>query len=190
MKLILSDADEVLLCWADAFKIWLKDVKQHDIDAVEQHARMEDWLSITSEQKKSLLIEFNTTYEYFGRLEPYHNAKEYVAKLYEHGYKLVVITACPDDDKTRLARQNNLELHFGPAIGDIHCVGVGFSKKEILQKYEPTFWVEDTTRHALVGADLGHKSLLINRRHNIRDELPESIIRVNDWKDIYHIITS
>jgi hypothetical protein len=65
----------------------------------------------------------------------------------------------------------------------------GADKDEALAPYKDKgyYWIEDKITNAVVGHELGLKSLLVEHGHNMDYEHPE-IPRVKSWKEIYEII--
>jgi FMN phosphatase YigB (HAD superfamily) len=189
-KIILSDCDEVILNFVDPFETWIKDVKGLKPEkSLREVYKPEIWLGITREEGWDLLLEYSINYESFGDLPPYFDALEYINKLNEYGYRLDVITACSDHPIVVEKRWKNLKKYFGNAVRGLHCVGVGQPKLETLKKYpENLIWVEDSHKHARAGIEAKHKSILINRTHNLEEEAHEGVIRVDSWKEIFEII--
>lgn len=189
-KLILTDVDEVLLEWGPAFERWVVGTNRFNING-EVHLRdaynIEEWLGIPHSTTRALIAEFNSLPEQFSNLQPYADATRWVPELKRKGYDFVAITACADDSWTHDTRRANLEQHF-PAIFDtIHCVGLGKSKVKFLERYKPTWWVDDKPSHCEDGTKLGHKSFMITRSYNVNDNRV-GVKRVAGWDDIYRCI--
>lgn len=188
-KVILTDCDEVLFDWASPFEAWVRETYPQHCDApgcLQDYWHVEAWLSCSYEESRGLIRQFNgdaTKWPYF---KPLPGVVENVLALHDQGYKFVAITACDTDDQTWHGRWQNLNEVFGKGVFDtLHCVGLAESKRAHLARYAPTYWVEDKTRHAIDGAEVGHKSFLINYKHNERDgqNIP-GVTRVRDWNDI------
>ncbi len=110
------------------------------------------------------------------------NAISILAKL---GYSFVVITSCSADPKVVNLRRANLYNVYGDVFDEIHCVGLYKSKIEILQQYDPSFWIEDTPSHAIDGDDNGYKAILLDyiwNQHNVDDS--DSFHRCMSWPEI------
>ena len=191
MTILLTDVDEVLFKWAAVFERWIREHKGYNpSNSITDVYRVEKWLNLSKDEGEALLQEFNSKNEAFGNLEPYADATDYVPRISQLGYSFIAITACPNDPVTEERRRKNIEKHFPGVFKGLFCVGVGGSKLETLQKFNTTYWVEDSLKHAIVGAELGHKSLLINRPHNIEHAVPTNILRVNGWHEIYDIVAT
>lgn len=189
-KLILTDVDEVLLEWGPAFEKWVVGTERFDVQtdvALRDAYNIEDWLGIPHSTTRELIAEFNLLPDHFTHLTPYADALVYVPQLKQLGYDFVAISACAADDDTQRMRRANLHAHFPDVFDTIHCVGLGASKMRILERYRPTWWVDDKPSHCEDGALLGHKSFMITRSYNTRVN-PKGVRRVASWQEIYSCI--
>jgi len=191
-QLILTDIDEVLLDWGGAFEAWyLKTYPTFGGPAprgpLEDFHNIEEWLDCPYENSRKLIAHFNQCKDHFPFIKPYDHAVEYVKKLSREGYEFVAITACTDDSWTHDARRANLERFFPGVFDTIHCVGLGQPKTKYLQRYKPTWWIDDKVKHSEEGGRLGHKAFTMNQRYNEHTQLKYSK-RVHSWKDIYECI--
>ena len=186
-KVILTDCDEVLFDWASPFEAWVRETYPEHRDAkgvLQDHWHVESWLGCELEESRDMIRIFNGTPEYWTAFKPLPGVVENVHRLYQAGYHFVAITACARDMQTWEGRWKNLNEVFGYGVFDtLHCVGLAEPKADHLARYQPTYWVEDKMKHASAGADAGHKSFLINYKHNekYRDD---RVIRVDHWGDI------
>lgn len=190
-KLILTDVDEVLLEWGPAFERWVVSTGRFKIPenvALRDVYNIEAWLGIPLETTRKLIAEFNLLPEEFSDLKPYKDALHWVPMLKRMGYDFVAITACAADPWTRETRRANLERYFPGVFGTIHCVGLGASKYNTLERYRGTWWVDDKPSHCADGAKLGHKSFMITRSYNLNDDR-DGVKRVNGWGEIFNCIT-
>lgn len=192
-KVILTDCDEVLFDWASPFEAWVRETYPQYRDAqgcLQDHWHVEAWLGNELAESREMIRLFNGDPSKWPFFKPLPGVVENVLKLHDDGYKFVAITACDTDDQTWHGRWQNLNEVFGRGVFDtLHCVGLAESKRAHLNRYKSTYWVEDKSRHAIDGAEVGHKSFLINYKHNERDgqNIP-GVTRVNDWNDIYEHI--
>jgi FMN phosphatase YigB (HAD superfamily) len=191
-KLILSDIDEVLLDWGGHFETWYN--KTYPLFGgptpngnLQDHHDIEEWLNCSIEVTRKLIEQFNQCKDHFPYIEAYPEAVKYVNKLSQEGYKFVAITACSTDSWTHDMRRQNLEKYFPGVFDTVHCSGLGKPKTEYLQRYKPTWWVDDKVKHAEEGGRLGHKSFLVTQHYNVGATLKYSK-RVSGWKDIYECI--
>lgn len=191
-KIILSDVDEVLLQWSNHFCKWASEEFGINKEPLKNVYQVHKWLEKHPDETDKIINHFNSLPGHFDVITPFPDAVQAVGLLKKRGYRFVAITACKNDSLTYELRKKNLESVFGKdTFLDIHCVGYVHTKsgkKETLQKYDPTWWVEDSWQHALAGVDVGHTPIVITREHNIGKDHPK-ITRVNNWMEIYRIIT-
>lgn len=184
-KVILTDADGVLLNWEYAFDCWMQDrghkrIRKDVYDICERYG-------ITKVEAKGLIKIFNECAA-IGFLPPQRDAMHYVRKLHEeHGYVFVVITSLSLDPYAKKLRTRNLEKLFGTAIREVICLDTGADKDEALEKYRDSglYWIEDKPENAVVGKNLGLEAILVEHEHNM---MVEDIPLAKNWKDIYDII--
>lgn len=186
-KVILTDCDEVLFDWATPFEAWVRETYPQYRDtegALQDHWHVEAWLGCELKESRDMIRVFNGTPEYWCNFKPLPGAVENVHRLYKAGFQFVAITACAEDLQTWEGRWKNLNDVFGYGVFDtLHCVGLAEPKADHLARYTPTYWAEDKMKHAVAGADAGHKSFLINYKHNEQHH-DDRVIRVNHWGDI------
>lgn len=167
--IIALDVDGVLLDYADAldrfmaekFPEWFKGPKT---DIYELHKRYD-----IPPMYMHAIADLFAESERFHTLAPYKNAIPNVRKLYEAGHRIVAVTACLDSEITKRLRYDNLKMHFGNAISEIHYVGVHGSKSDILHKIKPDVFVDDLINH-LNGAPESTSKYLMLQPWN-KDEL-------------------
>ena len=117
----------------------------------------------------------------------------YVKRLHEeHGYVFHCITSLSDDPHAGALRKVNLARIFGTSpFAKILCLPTGASKSEALNEYSGSgcYWIEDKPENAEVGKGLGLRSLLMDHEYNA-DYKNSGIPRVQNWREIYELITS
>lgn len=185
-KVILTDVDDALLDWSSPFIQWVRDNAARWTPVCENLRdceNIETWLNCNYAETRELIAEFNGHPDIWPSFKPLPGAQAAVERLVEAGYKFVAITACDADTWSYEQRFNNLRTAFGGAFDTLHCVGLGGSKNEYLARYKPTYWVEDNWSHAVHGAELGHKTFLMDYKHS-RHQSDSRITRVNNWNEI------
>ena len=191
-KVILTDADGVLLNWEYAFSCWME---QHGHTSVENS----NWLynigerfGITKETGKLLVKQFNESAA-IGFLPALRDSMYYVKRLHEeHGYVFHCITSLSLDKNAYKLRLMNLEKLFGKtAFEELVCLDTGADKDEALLPYKDSglYWIEDKLDNAMVGLDLGLKPILIEHGFNMNEKLDPNIKKVVNWKEVYEHIT-
>lgn len=190
-KIILVDADGVLLNWEWAFDIW---VQEHGHKRVEQGNRLYDIgerYNIDREQGKKLIKLFNESAS-IGFLPPLRDAIHYVKKLHEeHGYVFHCITSLSKNRNAQKLREMNLDKLFGRTVFEqVVCLATGADKDQALEPYRDSglFWIEDKVENAQVGASLGLKSIIMEHGFNMNYRGPIPLVK--NWAQIYDIITS
>lgn len=191
-KVILVDCDGVLLDWEYAFDSWMKrhGYKIDDMNCYDMSTKY----AIEKPESKKLIRMFNES-AWIRRLPPLRDAIKYVKKLHEeHGYIFHAITSLSNDPYSQYLRTKNLRELFGnTAFEEYIYLDTGADKHDALDAYRGTgcYWVEDKPENAVVGATRGLQSLLMAHEHNADfiDNNPFDIKRVQNWKEIYELVT-
>ncbi len=188
-KIILTDADGVLLDWEYAFDVYLRTHGFNKVEGGEYQCSIGKRYGIEPDQGKKLVKIFNES-AHMGFLPPLRDAMYYVKRLHEeHGFVFHCITSLSKDENAQELRRMNLKKLFGEtAFEKFIFLDTGADKDEVLEKYRGTgyYWIEDKTTNAQVGHDLGLKSLLMEHGHNMDHDTP--FPKVKNWKEIYDII--
>lgn len=183
-NVILTDVDDVLFDWTGDFTRWVKTETQYRPESqLSEFWNIEEWLGISLEESHELVNTFNNSPDHWPHFKAIEHSKKAIDDLTSQGWKFIAITACGKDEWIAEKRWENLNREYPNSFIDLHCVGVNESKVDILKTYSPTYWVEDKFKNAVDGADLGHKSFLIDYPHS-RSAHDERVIRVKSWKEI------
>jgi beta-phosphoglucomutase-like phosphatase (HAD superfamily) len=190
-KLILTDADGVLLDWEWAFNVWMQEHGFEEVPGSKLNYDMSVRYGIPREQVKKLICIFNESAA-IGFLPALRDAMYYVKRLHEeHGFRFHCITSLSLDPNAQKLREMNLNKLFGTsAFERIVCLDTGADKDEVLQEYEGTgcYWLEDKIENAEAGYRAGLRSLLVEHGHNMH-HYHEGITTVKNWREIYQLIT-
>jgi beta-phosphoglucomutase-like phosphatase (HAD superfamily) len=190
-KLILTDADGVLLDWEWAFNVWMQEHGFEEVPGSKLNYDMSMRYGIPKEQVKKLIRIFNESAA-IGFLPALRDAMYYVKRLHEeHGFRFHCITSLSLDPNAQKLREMNLNKLFGTsAFERIVCLDTGADKEEALEEYEGTgcYWLEDKPENAIAGYRAGLRSLLVEHGHNMH-HYHEGITTVKNWKEIYQLIT-
>ena len=191
-SVILVDADGVLLNWEYAFDIWMEQHGFKKVPGSEFEYDISKNYNIDKEQGKKLIKIFNESAA-IGFLPPLRDAMYYVKRLHEEfGYVFHCITSLSLDPNAKKLREMNLAKLFGDtAFEKVICLDTGADKYDALLPYKDTncWWVEDKPENALVGQDLGLRSILMEHGHNMYQYHP-GIPLVKNWKEAFEIITN
>jgi hypothetical protein len=189
-KIILTDADGVLLDWEYAFDVYLQTHGFNKVEGGELKYDIGKRYGIDKEQGKKLIKIFNESAA-IGFLPPLRDAMYYIKRLHEeHGYIFHCITSLSKDKNAQELRKMNLKKLFGKnAFDKFIFLDTGADKDSVLEKYRDTgyFWIEDKIDNAEVGHRMGLNSLLMEHGHNMDYNNP-NIPRVQNWKEIYERI--
>lgn len=191
-RIILTDADGVLLDWEYAFDVYMRQHGFNKVDGGNLKYNIGTRYGIDPDQGKKLIKIFNES-AHMGFLPPLRDAMYYVKRLHEeHGFVFHCITSLSKDENAQELRKMNLKKLFGEtAFEKFIFLDTGADKDEVLEQYRNTgyFWIEDKITNAVVGYELGLKSLLMEHGHNFEYEHPE-IQRVKNWKEVYERIVN
>ena len=186
-KIILVDADGVLLNWEYAFDIYLQQHGFGKVEGAEFEYDIGKRYGIDYEQGKKLIKIFNESAA-IGFLPPHRDAMFYVKRLHEeHGFIFHCITSLSKDKNAQELRKMNLRKLFGEtAFEKFVFLDTGADKDEALAKYANTgyYWVEDKPENAEVGLRAGLNPLLMEHGHNM-DHNVNGIRLVKNWKENY-----
>jgi hypothetical protein len=191
-KVILTDADGVLLNWEYAFCCWMEQHGHTQQKSANQLYDISKRFGITKETGNYLVKQFNESAA-IGFLPALRDSMYYVKRLHEeHGYVFRCITSLSLDSNAYKLRKMNLEKLFGAtAFEQLVCLDTGADKDEALEPYKDSglYWIEDKLSNAVCGQNLGLKPILIEHGFNMHEPIPEGMTKVVNWKELYnHII--
>jgi hypothetical protein len=184
MPTILTDVDEVLLKWKPTFDRFLED--QHGIKVPENYRnkRVDEWLG---EKTWDYVNQFNGDPTHFSCLPAYEDAALWVPRLHQEGWTLIAITAAGRNDAAFQMRQANLKSQFGDIFDDLHHVDYEEGKDCWLEKYHPTWWIDDSWTHILTGLKYNHNCIHMVRYWD-SEHFNENVARAGSWEDVYRIV--
>jgi hypothetical protein len=190
-KVILTDADGVLLNWEYAFTCWMEQHGHTQVENANFLYNIGERIGITAETGRLLVKQFNESAS-IGFLPALRDAMYYVKRLHEEqGYVFRCITSLSLDKNAYKLRKMNLEKLFGEtAFEELVCLDTGADKDEALEQYRDSglYWIEDKLSNAQLGLDLGLKPILIEHGFNMDEDIPEGMQKVVNWKEIYEIL--
>lgn len=189
-KIILTDADGVLLNWCESFDDWMIRVHEHEkVKGGDYQYNIGHRFNISRKRGFELATEFNNSTEILA-IRPLRDAVEYVTKLHQEGYVFHVITSLSDQPLAKEFRRLNLETIFGKGVFTrLVCLETGAGKEETLAEYAGSglFWIEDMISNADAGRDQGLRPILVDHYYN-RSKDTLYYPRVKNWREIYEII--
>ena len=186
-KIILTDCDGVLLNWEESFHQWMTQKGYNKV----RHATYDlaAAYDLHRENQHDVVREFNAS-AWMCCLPQFRDSMSGVARLVEAGYRFDVITSLGLDPYAKKLRQQNLDTVFGKTPwNSLTCLDTAADKDAALEPYRNTgmWWIEDKWENAVLGADLGLRSIIITHDHN-REQSDPRITRVNNWNEIANII--
>ena len=188
-KLILVDADGVLLNWEYAFAIWMEQHGFNKVPGSEFEYEINQRYNIEHSQGRKLIKMFNESAA-IGFLPPLRDSMYYVKRLHEeHGYVFHCITSLSSDVNAQKLREMNLSKLFGmTAFERVVCLETGADKDQALEPYRDSgcWWIEDKPENADVGDRMGLRSVLIEHGHNMHHKCAYPVVK--NWKELYGII--
>lgn len=188
-KVILVDADGVLLDWVYAFDRWMARHGYTVADPTDYLMSVK--YQLEHKESRKLIRMFNESAS-IRKIPPHKDAMKYVRKLHtDHGYVFHCITSQTDDEYAQHLRKKNLQELFGPSVFEtFEILPCGADKDGALAKYKHTgcWWIEDKPENAQIGAEMGLNSLLMDHIHNQNDS--GDYTRVRNWAEIYDIIVN
>jgi len=187
-KVILTDADGVLLDWGYAFDSWMHR-HGYTIDGEPDNYKIGIRYGLLYKDAKRLIRMFNES-AWMRKLPPHKDAIKWVKKLHEeHGYVFHVITSQSNDQYAQHLRIKNLRELFGDTVFEKYIIlDCGADKNEVLKEYEGTgaYWIEDKPENVDEGIKNGLEGILMAHPHN--KDYEGKATRVNNWKEIYESI--
>jgi hypothetical protein len=187
-KILLTDCDGVLLDWETKFRAFAKRLGYRLRDtAVNAYSTSEQY-DISQAEGSALIAKFNASSD-FESLTPFKDSVEYITRLKNENWKIVVITTAGDHPWTYGLRKSNLDRVFGQdAIDELHILPLHGDKGIKLVDYMDSnlHWIEDKPSNAELGFKYGLRPLIMTNNHNLSYLGPVS--RVNAWNEAYKII--
>lgn len=194
-KIILTDADGCLFNWNNTFNEFMVERGFEIVPGEEENYSVETRFGLNDYDHKMNLIKAFNHSDRIANLPPHADAKEYVAKLNDEGYKFICITSLSEKPEAYEYRMHNLQEHFGDAIIELHCLRIGVHKGHKLKDWQDSnlFWIEDHVSNAIAGARLGLRSIVIDHVYNLNYNQDDHLLyartsQETPWEDIYQIV--
>lgn len=185
---ILCDIDGVVLDWMSRFPYFMEKKGYPTEQAIRMYASgeyrtFEELFGVDSETALALATEYQES-KYMGFLSPYKDALLAVNSL-KHKYDFIGVTAVLDSPITHQLRKQNLEFWYPGAFTELHCVGLNKSKFEILSKFDPTVFIDDSPSHILEAQNAGHTAIRLKVDHRV--DVTASLV-ANNWQELSNLI--
>jgi hypothetical protein len=191
-KTILVDCDCVLLDTIEQITLYARDICGIDVSEEEKSSCYPDEWGFFDDKEDDILPFFQEwqATEWFENIPPMKGAVEAVKGLKDKGYKIVVVTAAGKLEEAETKRWKNLDKVFGKdVIDDLIFVEWNTSKKDVLKRFEPTFFIEDYHENAIESLEVGHKPILLRIPQNERcivenEDRLKNVAVLGDWNAI------
>lgn len=189
MKKIVLDVDGVLLNFMKSFDETAKSFLPRKVEFFKDEYK-QDYYHLSkriggSEKEADEILEYMQDASVYERLLPLDGAKEAVKKIKEAGFKVYVVTAVPERaQEMRLINLKNA-LDFVP--DEIHCVGMGKSKKEIIEKINPDVFIDDRIDYLASVPNVYHTVWCDQReaQSNLESQVSVHVHSLKEWVDSY-----
>ena len=183
MKKIITDCDGVLLDWAFAFDVWMREQGYFRIPNTDHYFSQAKRYGISESEALGLVHDFNQTGA-LGYIPAFKDSVEYVTRLAREGWRFDVVTMIGKDKYAHRLRKINLQHLFGDVFDEIYCAGdFTKSKRSILEKYKDTnyVWIDDRVDYCRDGDKVGLKTFCMDWPYNRHYKGN----RVKSWKELY-----
>jgi beta-phosphoglucomutase-like phosphatase (HAD superfamily) len=190
-KILLSDADGVLVQWNKAFYSFMDANGYTVVPEHKDNYHVHERYGIELKEQWKLVREFNEG-PIIENLEPFADSVQYINQLVEDGFKIVIVTSLSNAPQAIEYRTKNLHKIFGSVFEEIKCLPIGSIKyKELLRwKDKGYFWIEDHEHQAIAGYQAGLRAVLIDHPYN-QHFFTEDFARVSNhrpWEEIYNLV--
>jgi hypothetical protein len=186
--IILCDVDGVVLDFLSKLPEFLAKKCFDNTTAIQAYAYGEfmslaEITGLPEAQARALIEDYNSS-EYIKYLNPYKDAIA-VVNLLKNDYDFIAVTAIGKSQKCADNRMHNLNFWYPDAFTGIHVVDIGENKKDILEAYTPTIFVDDSPNYCKEGIEAGHYTIRL-----VRDRRPDTVatMHANDWFDVATLI--
>ncbi len=190
-KIILTDADGVLVDWNTAFDKFMARHGHPRVPETDTEYNIRLRHNVTTHQAMTYVKEFNEGPD-IAHLTPFADSVQHVRLLSALGFRFIVVTSISSHPDAKIHRTNNLTDLFGDVFDDIHCIEQGASKASILMNWADTgyFWIEDHMRQAEAGYEAGLRTVLINHpyNHHYKTDLFPTVSYDTPWNEIYNMV--
>ena len=119
MKKIITDCDGVLLDWAFAFDVWMREQGYFRLPNTDHHFQQSKRYGIPEDEALEKVHEFNQTGA-LGFIPAFKDSVEYVTRLAREGWRFDVVTMIGKDKYAHRLRTINLQHLFGDVFDEIY----------------------------------------------------------------------
>lgn len=165
MKYLYLDCDDVLLDTTQMFMDFMRD--NYGIVAdISQYPHHWD-ISASPFADFRAAVEAFARSDYFRNIPPRPQAKDGLKALKALGYKLFVVSSCPNDAISEQNRRCCLTRHFGDVFEDVACLSFSFDNKgKYFSSVPKGIVIDDSMFNINKALQYGHEGILIAIKQN------------------------
>jgi FMN phosphatase YigB (HAD superfamily) len=190
-KLILTDADGVLVNWNASFVRYMTEKGFPQLPDTDTEYNISARHGVSSHQATECVKEFNES-RHIADLNPFADSVDGILALSNLGFRFIVVTSISSHPDAHEYRSLNLKNLFGDVFDEIRCIEQGASKAATLTEWADTgyFWIEDHMRQAEAGHEAGLKTVLINHPYNshYKTDLFPTVSFETPWAEIVNMV--
>jgi FMN phosphatase YigB (HAD superfamily) len=148
-----------------------------------EYRTFEELFGVDSDTAMALATEYQES-KYMGFLSPFKDALLAINTL-KHKYNFIGVTAVLNSPITHELRMQNLEFWYPGAFTELFCVGLNQSKFNVLSKFDPTIFIDDSPSHILEAQNAGHTAIRL--KIDARVDVTASLV-ANNWAELSNLI--
>lgn len=178
---IYLDCDDVLLDTTRTFYDFMRNV-YGIADDVDKYPSDWDITSSPFADFKSAVEAFAHS-DYYGNIPPMPQALQGIKSLKQKGYRLYVVSSCPNDEVAVKNRRQCLQRHFGDVFEDVACLSFSLNNKGgYFQNALKGVVIDDSIHNVKTAISCGHKAILmaIDQNKHFQEEAIAKNITVCD----------
>lgn len=184
MKVIALDVDGVLLNFMPAFDQAASEFLKRPINVQKNEYQMDYYhlgkrVQATDEEGAQILQHMIKT-KMYENLQPLEGVKEALEAIKAEGFKIIVVTALPEE--AREMRLNNLKNILDLVPDEMYCVGMGMSKGDTLKKVNPDIFIDDRIDY-LASASFIYHTAWVDQREEQKDQHSMVDVHVHSLKE-------
>ncbi len=160
MKYLYLDCDDVLL---DTTRVFMEFMYQDYGIIDDANKYPSDWdISASPFAGFADAVKAFAHSDYFKNIPPRPQADVGIKSLIEQGYRLFVVSSCPNDETSQKNRRQCLLKHFGDVFEDIVCLSFGMDNKGRYFSSAPYgIVIDDSIFNVNTALRCGHQAILM-----------------------------
>lgn len=183
------DVDGVLLNYMESFDkaaeiYFKKPIQVHYDDLSLEHYNLQKRIKASNRDIKNIL-QYMIDSEMYANLNPLPGVKEALKNIREMGFDIQLATAIPESAKNLRLKNLKEALDFVP--NEIYCVGMGKSKKEIIQHIKPDVYIDDRLEYLASAPHVYHLVWCDQKESQVEQgfQVDVHVHSLKEWTDYY-----